>query len=72
VSPDVVTDVSQHPLGSPEDWWPMYLGPGIAGLSNNWMRRHANAFETSVLNLSVRLGCNRSKQTSSATKPQPN
>jgi len=41
-----------------------YLGPDIAGLSNNWMRRRANAFETSVLNLSVRLGCNRSKQTS--------
>jgi hypothetical protein len=31
VPPDVVADVSQHPLDSPEDWWPMVLGTGYRG-----------------------------------------
>jgi ubiquinone/menaquinone biosynthesis C-methylase UbiE len=31
VLPNVVADVSQHPLGSPEDWWPMVLGTGYRG-----------------------------------------
>jgi hypothetical protein len=31
VPPDVVADISQHPLGSPDDWWPMVLGTGYRG-----------------------------------------
>jgi SAM-dependent methyltransferase len=31
VSPDIVADTSSHPLGSPEDSWPMVLGTGYRG-----------------------------------------
>ncbi len=29
--PDVVPEMSSHPLGSPEDWWPIVLGTGYRG-----------------------------------------
>ena len=30
-APDVVPEMSSHPLGSPEDWWPIVLGTGYRG-----------------------------------------
>jgi len=29
--PNIVVDMTSHPLGSPEDWWPMVLGTGYRG-----------------------------------------
>ena len=31
VVPDVAAEMNSHPLGSPEDWWPMVLGTGYRG-----------------------------------------
>jgi SAM-dependent methyltransferase len=74
VSPDVVAEVSQHPLGSPEDWWPMVLGTGYRGTVEQLDAAARERVRDECLKFIRATGAQSVEANvlyASATKPQP-